>query len=89
MKGMDVVRVANLMQPVYFSKSELRLMARNVRRCCAGPGSMVVLCRVHDHAMEASLLSLNTNGTFSVLRRIGAGSIAEGYFTTIEDDDFR
>jgi hypothetical protein len=76
----DVVRVANLMQSVYFTDAQMRRMAVTVRERCRGEGSLVIICRDLRGHIEGSILRLASRNQFVVEARLGRGSEAEPYF---------
>jgi hypothetical protein len=80
----DVVRLANVMQFIYFSKSELTRIAVTVRDRCHGPGSLVVVCRNMDSGLVGSILRLTTERNFIVEARVGGGSEVESFFTELD-----
>lgn len=76
----DVVRVANLMQAVYFTDDQMKRAARNIRDRCRGAGSLVIICRDFGGQIDCSIMRLTTKNTFVVEARMGSGSEAEPYF---------
>jgi len=76
----DVVRVANLIQSVYFTDAQMKRAVIAVRERCRGEGSLVVICRDYKNRIEGSILRLTGENRFVVEERIGGGSEAEPYF---------
>lgn len=81
MRCADVVRVANLIQPLYFSVEQIRRAVENIRERCRGEGSIVVVCRNTDTSLKGSILRMTERREFSVEARLGRGSEVEGHFT--------
>jgi hypothetical protein len=77
----DVIRVANVLQRVYFSETQLHAVAANLTRRSRGPGSIIILCRNREAALEGSILKQRTDGTWEAISRLDPGSEAERYFT--------
>lgn len=82
-KSADVIRLANLVQRDYFSESDVTRIAANTRDRCRGDGSLVVVCRDRDGAIEGSILRLSADGRFVVQARLGPGSEAEQAFLAL------
>lgn len=80
-RSADVVRVANLIQPIYFSEDQIRRAAANIRERCRGEGSLVVVCRNTDSSLEGSILRMTEARQLVVEARLGPGSEVESYFT--------
>ncbi len=80
-RGVDVVRIANLLQPIYFSDEQIRRAVANIRERCRGEDSLVVVCRNTDAGLEGSILRMTDGRQFVSEARLGAGSEVEGYFT--------
>ncbi len=81
----DVVRVANLVQPIYFNDDQIKRAVENVRERCRGEGSMVIVCRNTARSLEGSILRMTGLRQFSVEARLGRGSEVERYFTAPDD----
>ena len=79
----DVVRVANLIQPIYFTENQIQRAVENVRERCRGEGSIVVVCRNTAGSLDGSILRMTGARQFSVEARLGRGSEVEGYFTRV------
>ena len=79
----DVVRVANLIQPIYFTQKQIQRAVENVRERCRGEGSIVVVCRNTAGSLDGSILRMTGARQFSVEARLGRGSEVEGYFTRV------
>jgi hypothetical protein len=77
----DVVRVANLVQPIYFSDAEIRRAVSNIRERCRGEGSLVIVCRSQEASFDGSILRMVEGRRFVTEARLGKGSEVEGYFT--------
>ncbi len=84
-RSADVVRVANLIQPIYFSEEQIRRAAANIRERCRGEGSLVIVCRNtewnSDSGLEGSILRMTGSRQLVVEARLGPGSEVESYFT--------
>jgi hypothetical protein len=80
-RSADVVRIGNLLQPIYFSDDQIRRAAANIGERCRGEGSFVIVCRNTDTALEGSILRMNGARRFDVAARLGKGSEVESYFT--------
>ncbi len=80
-RGADVVRIANLLQPIYFSDEQIRSAVGNIRERCRGEGSLVIVCRNTDDRLEGSILRMTGGRHFTLEARLGPGSEVEGYFT--------
>jgi hypothetical protein len=80
-RSADVVRVGNLIQPIYFSDAQIRRATENIRERCRGEGSTVIVCRNMQDALEGSILRMNGRRQFLVAARLGPGSEVERYFT--------
>ena len=76
----DVVRVANLIQTVYFTDAQMRRAVATVRERCRGKDSLVVICRDYRSHLEGSIFRLTSQNQFVVEARLGRGSEAEPYF---------
>ena len=81
MRCADVVRVANLVQPIYFSNDQISRAVENIRERCRGQGSIVVVCRNTGASLEGSILRMTDRRQFTVEARLGHGSEVEGHFT--------
>jgi hypothetical protein len=81
----DVVRVANLVQPIYFSDDQIRQAVENIRERCRGEGSLVVVCRNAGTNLEGSILRMTGQRQFSVEARLGRGSEVEHHFTAVHE----
>ncbi len=79
----DVVRVGNLVQPIYFSEDQIRRAAENIGERCRGEGSIVVVCRNTREGLDGSILRMTRTRQFSVEARLGHGSEVERYFTRV------
>lgn len=77
----DVIRAANLIQHAYFSETEIRRAARNLRERCRGEGSLIIVCRNLRGRLEGSILRMVNTGEFVVEARLGGGSEVEHFFT--------
>lgn len=82
----DVVRVANLLQHIYFTPPQMSQIVENIRRMCH-PESIVVICRNKDDELNASFLRCLADGSFRIEGRIGNGSEAESYFIPEQSPD--
>ncbi len=80
-RAADVVRVANLLQPIYFSDEQIRRAARHIGERCRGEGSLLIVCRNTDTGLDGSILRMTASRQFTVAARLGRGSEVEGYFT--------
>ncbi len=80
-RGADVVRIGNLLQPIYFSDDQIRRAVANIRERCRGEGSLVIVCRNTDDKLEGSILRMTGERQFALEARLGSGSEVEGYFT--------
>lgn len=78
----DAVRLANIVQRIYFSDAEIALIARNVRGRCRD-GALAIVCRNHPNSVEGSILRAVASGGFAVEARIGAGSEVERDFCAV------
>lgn len=74
----DVIRAANILNRSYFPAEQLRVAIRNLRERLTGAGACLLIVRT-DESMtnNGSLFSLNPDGTFSVVERMGTGSEVE------------
>jgi len=81
-RSADVVRIGNLIQPIYFSADQIRRAAANIGERCRGEGSLVVVCRNTDAGLDGSILRMSGTRRFDVAARLGKGSEVEGYFTS-------
>jgi len=81
----DVVRVANLIQPIYFSDVQIRQAVENIRERCRGEGSIVVVCRNTSEGLEGSILRMTDERQFAVEARLGRGSEVERHFTAVRE----
>jgi hypothetical protein len=77
----DVVRVANLIQPIYFSDRQIRIAVENIRERCRGEGSMVIVCRNTEDGLEGSILRMSAGRRLVTESRLRHGSEVEDYFT--------
>jgi hypothetical protein len=77
----DVIRIANLVQRVYFTHDEIRRSVRTIRERCRGEHSLVVVCRNGPEGLEGSILRLTARNEFVVEARLGSGSEVEQFFT--------
>jgi len=84
-RSADVVRVANLIQPIYFSEDQIRRAVANIRERCRGEGSLVIVCRNREwnseSGLEGSILRMTEARHFVLEARLGPGSEVESYFT--------
>ena len=80
-RGADVVRIGNLLQPIYFSDDKIRRAVANIRERCRGEGSLVIVCRNTDDRLEGSILRMTAGRQFVLEARLGPGSEVESYFT--------
>lgn len=80
-RGADVVRIANLLQPIYFSDDQIRCGVANIRERCRGEDSLVIVCRNTDDRLEGSILRMTAGRQFVPEARLGPGSEVESYFT--------
>ena len=76
----DVVRIANLMQSIYFTEEQMKRAASNIRERCRGEGSLVIVCRDYRGQVDCSIMRLTKRHKFIVEARLGRGSEAEPYF---------
>jgi hypothetical protein len=76
----DVVRVANLIQSVYFTDAQIKRAVATVRERCRGKDSLVVICRDFRSHIEGSIFRLTSQKRFVVEARLGRGSEVEPYF---------
>ena len=81
-RSADVVRIGNLIQPIYFSADQIRRAAANIGERCRGEGSLVIICRNTDAGLDGSILRMSGTRRFDVAARLGKGSEVEGYFTS-------
>jgi len=79
---MDVIRIANLMQSVYFSEAQLKLLAEKISAACRGAGSIVVVCREYKGKLDASFFRMSSDRSLEVIHRVGGGSPSQHYFTS-------
>jgi hypothetical protein len=82
MASADIIRVANLIQPVYFTDNEIRCCVRTIRERCRGDGSLVVVCRNKGDTLVGSILRLTDHNAFVLEARLGTGSEVEHFFTS-------
>lgn len=78
----DVIRVGNLIQPIYFTDDEIRHAVQAVRERCRGADSLVIVCRNKPDRLEGSILRLTDRKEFVVEARLGPGSEVEQFFTS-------
>ncbi len=71
---MDVVRVANLLNPAYFTTAQLREAMSNCYRAVEGQGWMMV---VDNRKSEKATLFRKEGGRLTVAARVGDGADAE------------
>ena len=76
-KEFDVLRAANILNLVYFSKETLAAMVVNLRRRLR-PGGLLVICRtLEDGTNHGSVFELDAGARFTVLARLNKGSEIE------------
>jgi hypothetical protein len=75
----DVVRIANLLQAVYFTQPQIAKIVAAIKRMCH-PGSIVIVCRNKDKELTASFMRCLPDGRFRLEGRIGGGSEVEESF---------
>jgi len=78
----DAIRLANIVQRVYFSDDEIARIICNVRARCRD-GALVVVCRNHPDSVEGSILRAIPGGGFALEARIGPGSEVERAFCAL------
>jgi len=79
-EGVDVVRLANVVQRTYFSERDIARIAASVLHSCSA-GAIIVLA--HDSPngeLQGSFLRI-ADGSCAVVARIGRGSEVENFFT--------
>jgi hypothetical protein len=84
-RSADVVRLANLVQPIYFNEDQIKRAVENIRERCRGEGSIVVVCRNKGRSLEGSIFRMTATRQFAVEARLGQGSEVERHFTTVYD----
>jgi hypothetical protein len=77
----DIIRIANLIQRVYFTDNEIRRCVQTIRERCRGENSLVIVCRNKPGGLEGSILRLTDRKEFVVEARLGPGSEVETFFT--------
>lgn len=77
----DVIRVANVIQRIYFTEDEIKRAVENLRERCRGEGSLVVVCRNRGSRLDGSILRMTNLREFALEARLGQGSEVERFFT--------
>jgi hypothetical protein len=79
----EVIRAANILNRGYFPTQQLRAAVRNLRDRLIGPGAFLLIVRTEETGNHGSIFSLNANGSFGVLERVGSGSEIEDIVLSI------
>lgn len=80
----EVIRAANILNRGYFPAQQLRAAVRNLRDRLRGPGAFLLIVRTEETGSNhGSIFSLDANGSFGVLERVGRGSEIEDIVLSI------
>jgi hypothetical protein len=82
----QVIRAANILNLGYFERPILTAMLLNLRSRLT-PGGMLIVCRTnHQDVNNGSVFSLKSDGSFSTVARLNAGSEVEEIVLTLPRD---